>query len=145
MSLNFSMGGTAPAANRTLLLVEDDEHLLWSMQKMFQAHGWHLLVAKQGADAIALFTANHRHIDALLTDYDLPGSVSGLDLVTHIQMRQPGFPCVVVSAHWSEAKRPKDEPDGNLFYRAKPFVLAAMVELVAQASKGWQRPAADGQ
>jgi len=142
MSLNFSIGRPAPATTRTLLLVEDDEHLLWSMQKLFQEHGWHLLVAKQGSDAIALYTANHRHIDAVLTDYDLPGSVTGLDLVTHIQMRQRGLPCVVVSAHWTEAKRPQDEADANLFYRAKPFGLAAMVALLVEVTGNWQRPAA---
>lgn len=145
MSLNFSLRPPETTRTRTLLLVEDDEHLLWSMQKIFQEHGWHLLVAKQGSDAIALYTANHRHIDALLTDYDLPGSVTGLDLVTHIQMRQPGFPCVVVSAHWSESKRPKDEAQANLFYRAKPFELAAMVKLLAEVSQHWQRPAATEQ
>lgn len=142
MSLNFSFGGQAPAATRTLLLVEDDASLSFAIHTFFVRHGWHLLTAENVREAIALFTANHRHIDAVLTDYDFPNGQTGLDLVTHIQMRQPGFPCVVMSAHWTEAKRPKDEAQANLFYRAKPFELAAMVELLVEVSRNWQRPAA---
>ena len=91
---------------------------------------------------IKLFTANHRHIDAVLTDYSFPVGATGLDLVTHIQMRQRSFPCVVMSAQWTEAKRPKDEPSANLFYRAKPFGFPAMLNLISQASSAWERPAA---
>ncbi len=128
-------------SNRTLLLVEDDTHLLLSLRMFFQRHGWHILEARSVADGIKLFTANHRHINAVLTDYSFPEGQTGLDLVTHIQMRQPGFPCVVMSAQWSPEKRPKDEPQANLFYRAKPFDFHAMVELVSQVSGVWQRPA----
>lgn len=138
-------GRPVPAANRTLLLVEDDPNFLLAMRMFFQRHGWHLLEARNAAEGIQLFTANHRHINAVLTDYDFPEGLTGLDLVTHIQMRQRGFPCVVMSAHWSEAKRPQDEPQANLFYRAKPFELAAMVELVTRVSSVWQRPTASGQ
>lgn len=145
MSLNFSFGTSAPAATRTLLLVEDDTNLLFAVRTFFVRHGWHLLTAENVAEGIALFTANHRHIDAVLTDYDFPNGLTGLDLVTHIQMRQPAFPCVVMSAHWTEAKRPKDEAQANLFYRAKPFELAAMVELLVEASGKWQRPPVAGQ
>lgn len=70
------------------------------------------------------------------------GRLTGLDMITHIQMRQPGFPGVVMSAHWTEAKRPKDEAQANLFYRANPFELAVMVELLSEVSSAWQRPVA---
>jgi DNA-binding NtrC family response regulator len=139
MSLNFSFGGQTPAATRTLLLVEDDASLLFAVRTFFTRHGWHLLTAENVAEGIALFTANHQHIDAVLTDYDFPNGQTGLDLVTHIQMRQPGFPCVVMSAHWTEAKRPKDEVQANLFYRAKPFAMAAMVALLVEVSGHWER------
>lgn len=101
--------------------------------------------AENVAEGIALFTANHQHIDAVLTDYDFPNGMTGLDLVTHIQMRQPGFPCVVMSAHWTETKRPKDEAQANLFYRAKPFAMAAMLELLVEACGNWERPAVSEQ
>ena len=145
MSLNFSFGQQTPTATRTLLLVEDDTSLLFALRSFFVRHGWHLLTAENVAEGIALFTANHRHIDAVLTDYDLPNGQTGLELVTHIQMRQPGFPGVVMSAHWTEAKRPKDEPKANLFYRAKPFAMAAMLELLVEASGNWERPAVSEQ
>ena len=130
-----------PEATHTLLLVENDNSLLMVLRMFFQRHGWHILEAKCVEAGIKLFTANHQHINAVLTDYSFPEGQTGLDLVTHIQMRQPGFPCVVMSAQWTPVKRPRDEPQTNLFYRAKPFELHAMVELISQIGGAWQRSA----
>lgn len=136
------LGGRPPEPTRTLLLVDDDKNLLIILKMFFQRMGWHILEADNVNDGIKLWTANHRHIDAVMTDYCFPEGPTGLDLVTHIQMRQRGFPCVVISGAWKPDKKPKDEPASNLFYRAKPFELRDIAELVTRVSSGWKRPEA---
>lgn len=135
-----SPGDRLPDRTRTLLLVDDDSNLLIIIKMFFQRQGWHILEADNVNDAIKLWTANHRHIDAVMTDYAFPEGPTGLDLVTHIQMRQRGFPCIVISGAWKPEKRPKDEPASNLFYRAKPFEIREIAELVTRVSSAWKRP-----
>ena len=140
MALNFKI--TAPASDgtrhedgptRTLLLVDDDHTLLVALRIFFQRNGWHILEAESIGEAMKLWDANHSHIDAVLTDYSFDGARTGLDLVTYIQGRRRGFPCVVISGLWTPAKRPRDEPQVNLYYRVKPSEPRELLATIVKA------------
>ena len=131
MSLNFN----TPAPTRTLLLVDDDKNILITLRMFLQRQGWHLLEAETVAAAMKLWEANHQYIDAVVTDYSFGTEATGMDLVTFVQLRERGFPCVVMSAAWSPEKRPRDEPRANLYYRAKPLELRQLLELINNMSR----------
>ena len=140
MALNFKIAAPASAAKssdaatiRTLLLVDDDKTLLLTLRMFFQRNGWHLLEADSVEEAMKLWDANQRHIDAVVTDYSFGGTATGLDLVTYIQGRRRGFPCVVISGLWVAEKRPRDEPQTNLYYRVKPFDPRELLATVVKA------------
>ena len=151
MALNFKISapaksiGAAPAAqSRTLLIVDDTPAMLVTLRGYFSRLGWHLLEADSIAEAIKLWDANSSHIDAVVTDYVFEGKQNGLDLVTYIQSRQRGVPCVVISGQWAPDRIPRDEPTRNLFYRAKPFdfrdLFAQLNELCAAQEKAGTGP-----
>lgn len=128
MALNFKISASAKAAgasaaspSRTLLIVDDTPSVLVTLRGFFQRQGWHLLEADTISEAMKLWDANSRYIDAVVVDYVFEGKETGLDLVTYVQGRQRGVPCVVISGLWATEKPPRDEPARNLFYRAKPF------------------------
>lgn len=145
MALNFKIAAPANTASRrdattvrTLLLVDDDHTLLLTLRMFFQRNGWHLLEADSVEEALKLWDANEKYIDAVVTDYSFDGTLTGLDLVTAVQQRRRGFPCVVISGLWTPEKRPRDEQNKNLFYRVKPFdpreLLASIEQAIANAT-----------
>ena len=141
MALNFKFpaaatatGGQAAATTRTLLLVDDDQAMLFTLRSLFQRMGWHLLEAGSVAEAKKLWEANHKYIDALVTDYQFEGTQTGLDLVMFVQSQRRGFPCVVISGTWTPEKTPRDEPQINLFYRAKPLGMRELFDLISRIS-----------
>lgn len=141
MALNFNIaspaggvGGKNPASTRTLLVVDDDHAMLFTLRSLFQRQGWHLLEADNIAEAMKLWEANQKYIDAVVTDYQFDGTQTGLDLVMFVQGRQKGFPCVVISGTWVPEKTPRDEPQNNVFYRAKPFEMRELLDLINRIS-----------
>jgi DNA-binding NtrC family response regulator len=149
MALNFKVAAPTKLAanpNRTLLLVDDDQAILFALRNYFKRFGWHLLEADSIAAAMKLFEANLQYIDAVVCDYQFDGKQTGLDLVVFAQGRKRGLPCVVISGQWDATKVPRDEPDKNLFYRAKPIeprdLLDLMNRLTANAPGTPTSPAA---
>lgn len=135
-----SSPGRNPASTRTLLIVDDDHAMLLTLRMLFQRQGWHLLEADSVGAAMKLWEANQKHIDAVVTDYLFQGKETGLDLVTFVQGRRHSFPCVVISGTWVPEKCPRDEPQNKLFYRAKPFDMRELLDLINRISA----PGADG-
>ena len=129
-----SSSGRNPAPTRTLLLVDDDAAMLFTLRMLFQRQGWHLLEADSIPTAMKLWEANLKYIDAVVTDYQFDGTQTGLDLVMFVQGRRRGFPCVVISGTWVVEKTPRDEPQNNVFYRAKPFDMRELLDLVNRIS-----------
>src|SRR5205807_9953859 len=64
----------------TILLVEDDELVRHSTRRMLEAHGYRLLVAASGAEALKLVEAHVEPIHLVVTDVVMPG-MSGREVV----------------------------------------------------------------
>lgn len=137
MALNFkisapsgSTAGRDAASTRTLLIVDDDDAMLFTLRSLFQRQGWHLLEADSIPAAMKLWEANQNFIDAVVTDYQFNGTQTGLDLVMFVQGHRRAFPCVVISGTWMPERTPRDEPLNNVFYRAKPFDMRELLDLI---------------
>jgi signal transduction histidine kinase len=63
----------------TILIVEDDPEVRKTSITMLQDLGYHILIARNGAEALALVKAGNP-IDILFTDMVMPGRMSGMEL-----------------------------------------------------------------
>ena len=78
----------------TVLLVEDDELDLDAMTRTFVRHGYLVLSARSGHDAMSLIHTPLQPIDVVILDLNLP-DVGGVDLCARIRELHPTLPVVV--------------------------------------------------
>lgn len=93
----------APADDRPLigagelvLLVDDESAMREVTRKTLEAHGYRVICAVNGADAIRLFLANQNAVRVVVTDIDMP-VMGGIELVKALRVASPGMRCVVLA------------------------------------------------
>jgi two-component system NtrC family sensor kinase len=91
-------GSTAPTGRATVLLVEDDAEVRGTSIAMVQDLGHQVLIARTGAEALALIKAGNP-IDILLTDLVRPGQMSGVALAEAAAAVAPGIKIVVTTGY----------------------------------------------
>jgi two-component system, cell cycle sensor histidine kinase and response regulator CckA len=87
------------AAGRTVLLVEDDEPVRAVVRRMLDAHGFSILEAREGGEALALSEAQDAgSIDLLLADTVIPGP-GGTELAKRVRLRHPDARTLIMSGY----------------------------------------------
>lgn len=84
------------ASQSTILVVEDEPLLRLILVEALQDEGYRVLTASNVLEAIG-HIARHTQINGLVTDVDLPGGLSGLDLLELFGNCRPDAARIVVS------------------------------------------------
>jgi two-component system NtrC family sensor kinase len=87
----------APAGRATVLLVEDDAEVRGTSIAMVQDLGHQVLIARTGAEALALIAAGNP-IDIVLTDLVMPG-MSGAELAVAATAAAPAIKVVITTGY----------------------------------------------
>lgn len=116
------MTGPAAAAS-TVLLVEDEEAFVDALSVGLRREGFHVEVARDGAEALDRF--DRVAPDLVLLDVMLPG-VSGLDVCRELR-RRSSVPIIMVTAKASEIDTVLGLEMGADDYVAKPYRTRELV------------------
>ncbi|MBS4099544.1 MAG: response regulator [Sulfuricella sp.] len=81
---------------KTLLLVDDEEHVLHSLQRLFRNEGYRLLTARSGAAALRLLAENEAQV--VVADQRMAG-MSGVELLALIHDIHPDCIGIIVSGY----------------------------------------------
>jgi CheY-like chemotaxis protein len=73
-----------PGGTETLLVVEDEEMLIMSLQMVLVEKGYDVLPAKDGLEALKIYQENKNDIALVLTDLGLP-TITGLEVCQRIK------------------------------------------------------------
>jgi two-component system cell cycle sensor histidine kinase/response regulator CckA len=84
--------------NETILLAEDEDSLRLLTQRILTRHGYTVIAAGNGHEAIALAEQYPGTIDLLLTDVIMP-HMNGHDLATSLKATRPQLPVIYVSGY----------------------------------------------
>jgi DNA-binding NtrC family response regulator len=76
----------------------------------------------------ALRLLNDDHIDIVLTDVEMPGSIGGIELAHKINANWPGIPVVVMSGRYLPRH---DELPHSTRFLAKPFSPDRLRDILA--------------
>ncbi len=91
-------GSIGPGRRATVLLVEDDSEVRGTSIAMVQDLGHNVLIARTGAEALALVAAG-QPIDVLLTDLVMPGGMNGVDLALLAAAAAPALKIVITTGY----------------------------------------------
>jgi DNA-binding response OmpR family regulator len=85
----------------TLLCVDDDAAVLELYRVLFTSHGYNVVVAKDGFEALQVL--NSHQVSAVVLDHELP-RLPGSEAAAEIKRRTPNLPVVMVSGCESVVK-----------------------------------------
>src|ERR1700761_3224676 len=118
------------------ILVVDDEALIrLSLSDYLQDHGFKVLEASTGDEALAIMAAPDFKVDLVFTDVMMPGLTDGFALAKWISENQPAIPVIVTSGDEQKAAAAKDL--GATFqFVPKPYDLAEVAALLVRTLGG---------
>jgi len=89
----------AKGGSETILLVEDEKSVRDLARTLLQRHGYHVLEAESGVQALAVWEKHAAEIDLLLTDIVMPEGVSGRDLAQKLRSSRPDLKVIFTSGY----------------------------------------------
>lgn len=120
------MGGPA------VLCVDDDVFVREVTQAALERNGYAVVLASNGAEAIAALESTGNPISLVLLDWTMPG-ISGADLVARLKQIRPNVKILLTSGYSHVAALPlfaNLQVDG---FVPKPYVPKQIVEIVSRA------------
>jgi CheY-like chemotaxis protein len=114
-----------------VLLVEDEPAVREMTQAALQRHGYTVLPAASGAEALRIARANHGAINVVLTDVVMPG-MSGPQLVEQLREEHPRLAALFMSGYTSDAVLRHGIETGETDFLQKPFSTSALAAKLRQ-------------
>jgi CheY-like chemotaxis protein len=110
----------------TVLIVDDDPNIREALTDLFQDEGYRVLVAREGAEALALLA--HEHPCVILFDIMMP-VMDGLTFLRHVRSSIPhrSIPIAIMTAVPSRLPKTIDVP-----LIRKPIEIHSLLDLVRQ-------------
>ncbi|MFV0435894.1 MAG: sigma-54-dependent transcriptional regulator [Desulfopila sp.] len=102
----------------SLLIVDDDIHILEVLEARLMAAGFAIHKALDGATALAILAKED--IDLVVSDIKMP-TMNGLQLFHEIQSIRPGLPVIFLTAYGSIPEAVSTVQAGAVDYLTKPF------------------------
>jgi two-component system response regulator PilR (NtrC family) len=124
-----------------LLIVEDEDTLCESLQRVFTRDGYEVDRADSAESAFRLL--EHRSYDLIITDIILPG-ISGIELLTKYRTTNPDQKVIVITAYASLANAVESIKAGACDFIIKPLMHDEIKKAVRKALDGPGRPTGPG-
>jgi DNA-binding response OmpR family regulator len=114
-----------------ILLIDDDELILLSVESLLEAEGFEVQTASNGDEGLAKAAENH--FDVFLLDIIMPGK-SGFEVCTALRAMEDyaKVPIVMLSAKSAEADQEKGLGLGVTRFLPKPIDPDVLVEVLQE-------------
>ena len=114
----------------TILLVEDELAVRKPTRRILERHGYKVLEAVDGLEALKLWEEHRSTVALLLTDLVMPGGLGGHELGRRLEAERPGLKVVFASGYSADiAGRDLQLQPGEAFIQ-KPFATDHLLETI---------------
>ena len=111
-----------PGGTETLLVVEDEAAVRSSARRLLESHGYTVIEARHGADALRSLEEGDRQIDLVLTDLVMP-EMGGRELVERLRTRHPAMKVLFMSGYSERAVNTGGAMPPGTGFLEKPFTV----------------------
>jgi len=119
--------------NGTILLVEDEVALRGLTKVLLQRHGYRVLEAASGVEALSVWEKQGSEIDLLLTDMIMPDGLTGRDLATKLRAHRTSLKVIYVSGHSMAAEGTTIRLREASTFLQKPYHPQSLVKAVRES------------
>ena len=120
--------------DKTILLVEDDQHVRATTSATLIELGYNVIEAEDGSSALEILSQRSRDIDLVLSDVVMPNGMSGIDLAKQITVDHTHIKILLTSGYPDKIAAQGEIKAMDIELLAKPFrrvQLAAAIENTA--------------
>ena len=115
-----------------VLIVDDEEDILWGLSEELTRDGIDVDTASNGQEAFEKI--KDTDYDFLITDIRMPG-MSGSELLLKSKKLRPDLKVIVMTAYGSDELRQEVLSHGAISYLEKPFDFEQLLELIKEKEK----------
>jgi PAS domain S-box-containing protein len=117
---------------RTVLAVDDESTVLALARDILELHGYRVLTARNGEEAVRAYRQDPGGIDLVLLDLTMP-VMGGRECLRRILEIDPGARVVIASGFSAEGTVAEVLAEGALGYVQKPYDIDALARILRQA------------
>ncbi|MDR6961774.1 hypothetical protein BK654_25225 [Pseudomonas brassicacearum] len=116
-------------AQDVVLIVEDDPSILMVLSTYLSGEGYRILQAENGEQAFEIL-ASKPHLDMMITDFRLPGGITGVQIAEPAVRLRPDLKVIFISGYAQEVR----DTDSPITRKApildKPFDLDELQDIM---------------
>jgi PAS domain S-box-containing protein len=120
-----------PSGTGSVLLVEDERDVRRLAATILESHGFRVLTASDGEEALLMYEQYGHPIDLLISDVIMP-RMRGPELAAHLRTRQPEMRVLFISGY-SDPSIANQVVSAASHFLQKPFAAEALVRAVNDA------------
>jgi len=118
-----------PHGNETILVVDDEEALIYLAKNILQAQGYQVLTASDGRQALQQLT-EHPEIDLLFSDIVMPNGMNGYELAEKAMTIRDDIKILFTSGFAEKAESRSEHMRFNTTMLNKPYPQAELIKQI---------------
>jgi two-component system cell cycle sensor histidine kinase/response regulator CckA len=119
-----------PPPEAPLLLLVDDDHLVrMPVARLLRRHGFGVLEAGSGVEALELWARRGAGVSAVVSDIVMPG-MTGPVLLRELRRQRPDLPALLVTGYSADALRDRGGLELDAVLLEKPFDSATLLQRI---------------
>jgi two-component system, cell cycle sensor histidine kinase and response regulator CckA len=118
-------------ATETVLVVENESAIRTLVQMALERHGYRVLAAGSGADALEISNGHQGRIDLLITDVVIP-DMNGPEIARQLAVSRPNLSTLFMSGYMDDSLTDHGLRAGHVDFIQKPFSPRVLAERVRE-------------
>jgi CheY-like chemotaxis protein len=134
VSVEGSSPSTSCSGDETILVVEDEDALRDILVEVLEAHGYSVMAASDGEEALRLYQASFREIDLVISDLGLP-KLSGYQCFIEMKKIHAQVRFIIASGYIAPRDRSVMEQSGIQMIVQKPYHPETILQNIREVLK----------